>query len=578
MRERETCQVDCLGGIDALGRQLPSREEAGPLRPDRYVGLFYFLWLGQHGTQGPYDNSKIVSKWPEAVQDPEHPAWGPVQAFHFWGEPLYGYYQGDDEWVLRKHVQLLTAAGVDFLVFDTTNSSTYKNVYDKLFRILDEIDSQGFRVPRFVFYTNTESGERIGEVYNDIYKADRYSHLWFRLDGKPLMIGNPEECSKEVRDFFTFRLNQWPNEEAKINGFPWIEFERPQRVFYNSRGEKEVISVSVAQHPSIAMSDTPFYGYGDNWGRGYSDGAEPGAADSLEAINRGDNVTEQWEFALAEDPRIVFVTGWNEWIAMRFAGTPERPVLFVDQATLNFSRDIEPMKGGYNDNYYMQLISFIRRFKGVAEPPAASCLLTNPIPILPEFGIWDEIAAAVYRDFAGDTVARNHPGYGDLLYTNATGRNDIVECKAAHTDDELYYYVRTEAPLSPYMDPHWMMLLIRVAERDAEHWEGYHFIVNRPVRDDSVTLLERCCGGWSWENVSEIEYAAKGNELHVKLPREALGLSGRHIEYELEFKWVDNMPSGGNVMDFYQYGDTAPEGRLNYKYTIRAEKNAVDGE
>ena len=329
MRQASFNPYDHCGGIDALGRKLPSKEEAGPVRENRFVGLFYFLWLGQHGTAGPHDNTEITKRWPEAVRDPNHPAWGAAEAFHFWGEPLYGYYLNDDEWVLRKHVQLLTAAGVDFLVFDTTNAVTYKNVYDRLFRILDEVASQGFKVPQFAFYTNTNSGGTIAEIYEDVYKPGRYRNLWFHWRGKPLVIGDPESCTEEQRAFFTFRLNQWPNEEAKTNGFPWIEFQRPQRVFYNDEGEKEVISVSVAQHPSIAMSDTPFYGYGDNWGRGYSD-ADRAAAFSEEAILGGANVAEQWEFALAEDPNIVFVTGWNEWIAMRLSGPAERPVLFVD--------------------------------------------------------------------------------------------------------------------------------------------------------------------------------------------------------------------------------------------------------
>lgn len=84
--------ADQWGGIDGLGRELPTRAETGPTREGRYVGLFYFLWLGQQGTSGPFDNSEILARYPEAVRDPAHPAWGPENAFHFWGEPLYGYY------------------------------------------------------------------------------------------------------------------------------------------------------------------------------------------------------------------------------------------------------------------------------------------------------------------------------------------------------------------------------------------------------------------------------------------------------------------------------------------------------
>jgi hypothetical protein len=106
-------QQDWTSAVDAFERALPSslqvpaREE----RSNRFIGIFYFLWLGQHGVDGPYDNTKILEQAPEAVTDPAHPLWGPQEAFHFWGEPLYGYYLNDDAWVLRKHVQLLTSAG-----------------------------------------------------------------------------------------------------------------------------------------------------------------------------------------------------------------------------------------------------------------------------------------------------------------------------------------------------------------------------------------------------------------------------------------------------------------------------------
>ncbi|XID90170.1 hypothetical protein ACF3MZ_16585 [Paenibacillaceae bacterium WGS1546] len=569
MRNNGGYRFESCGGVDALGRILPSRKEVGPPRKDRYVGLFYFLWLGQHGTEGPHDNTRIAAESPEAVRDSGHPAWGPAEAYHFWGEPLYGYYLNDDEWVLRKHVQLLTAAGVDFLVFDTTNAVTYKNVYDRLFRILDEIGSQGFDVPRFAFYTNTESGRTVAEIYEDVYKAGRYRHLWFHWKGKPLIIGDPDQCAEEHRSFFTFRLNQWPNEAAKTNGFPWIEFQRPQRVFYNDEGEKETISVSVAQHPSVAMSDTPFYGYGDNWGRGFQANASHEEACSEEAIARGANVEEQWAFALAEDPSVVFVTGWNEWIAMRLRGPAERPVLFVDQATLNFSRDIEPMKGGYGDNYYMQLIANIRRFKGLPDDTAASFRLPKAIPIGPDFAPWAAVSAE-YADFRGKTRPRNHPGYGGLHYANDTGRNELVAFKTAHSDDKVYFYAGTAADLVPGQgDDPWMMLLIRVEGREDTGWEGFHYVVNRRT-GNGAAMLERSLGGWRWEPVAEVRQAAKGNELHLEIPRACLGLSKAARERRLAFKWADHMKNEGDAMDFYQFGDVAPIGRLHYVYSIPA--------
>ena len=61
------------------------------------VGLFYFLWHGEHGKDGPWDISKILAADPEAGKKPNGPMWGPWGANHHWGEALYGYYCADDE-------------------------------------------------------------------------------------------------------------------------------------------------------------------------------------------------------------------------------------------------------------------------------------------------------------------------------------------------------------------------------------------------------------------------------------------------------------------------------------------------
>lgn len=97
------------GGVDDLGRTLAGSSEVGETKQDRQVGIFYFLWMGEHGTGGPYDNSAIVEASPDAIESESN--WlkaggGPVGAHHFWGEPLFGYYLASDEWVMRKHLQV----------------------------------------------------------------------------------------------------------------------------------------------------------------------------------------------------------------------------------------------------------------------------------------------------------------------------------------------------------------------------------------------------------------------------------------------------------------------------------------
>lgn len=54
----------------------------------------------------------------------------PLGQYHFWGEPLYGYYNSLDPWVIRRHVELFISAGIDCLVFDATNAHCYFSVVD----------------------------------------------------------------------------------------------------------------------------------------------------------------------------------------------------------------------------------------------------------------------------------------------------------------------------------------------------------------------------------------------------------------------------------------------------------------
>ena len=221
------------GGVDDLGRVL-STDKTVPLpRANRRVGIFYYPAPGNHGLKGPYDNSKIVAAHPDATKSEE--AWlaaggGAPHVDHHWGEPLFGYYTMNDEWVVRKHMQMLTDAGVDYLIFDTTNAVTYDGTIRKILEVLDEFYKQGIEnVPKVAYYTNSESGRTINHIYHNIYqKFPVYSHLWFCWDGKPLIIGHPDdpELEEEAKAFFRIKISYWPTEKRSSDDqWPWVEFE-----------------------------------------------------------------------------------------------------------------------------------------------------------------------------------------------------------------------------------------------------------------------------------------------------------------------------------------------------------------
>ncbi len=523
--------------IDNLHRKLP---EPTCTRPNHLVGLFYFLWLGEHGRHKPYDITKILAEDPKAGDKPDSPIWGGIGTYHHWGEPFYGYYYSDDEWVIRRHMKLLTQAGVDFLFFDTTNAVIYEKNVKLVMQVLEEYTKRGLAAPKVMFYTNTASGQTVQKIYDAIYKPGYCPDTWFTYEGKPVIIAVPEECSPETRAFFNIKLSQWPNEADKAGGWPWMDFVKPQRAFPNLRGEPEVINVSVAQHPQLRFGDSAMYGEGGNCGRSFHGGREDLHEGSY---LYGYNLAEQFDRALEADVPVTLVTGWNEWIAGYWPGIPERPVMFVDCATCEYSRDIEMMRDGYFDNYYMQLCAYVRRLKGM-----------EPIPV------YQTGEVAVYGGYGDGSMDRCHPGYG-TTYENRTGRYSLSHMKVSHKADCLTVEVQTKEKID-LADIEGTFLRLYVTATDKDSW-GYDRVL--------CPMADGICAVYHVKNgVQPATLAGKGtcvvtdNKAVVTIPLAALGVT--ETTFRLQLKVADARVEITKVEDFYDTGDSLPLGRGDVVY------------
>ncbi|NLD61624.1 hypothetical protein GX645_04145 [Candidatus Sumerlaeota bacterium] len=550
--------------MDDLGRKLPTASESKTIAFDgkHYVGMFYFLWMGEHGTDGPYDITKIVEANPTAVNNANHSAWGPMNAFHFWGEPLYDYYFSSDVWVMRKHIEELTNANVDFLYIDVTNAYTYLSNAYWLMSTINDFLQQGWDAPKIVFYTNTNSAYVADQLYQYIYQRNIFPDTWFKINGKPVIVADPTSMSQEQKSYFEIRKPQWPNETAKNNAWPWMDFTRPQRVFYNASGTGEAISVSVAQHAgTIRFSDSAFYGNRTNRGRSWHNNTHGVTNDSY--LN-GYNFAEQWTRAISVNVPYVLVTGWNEWVAQRFTYA-NGVVTFVDCASTEYSRDIEMTKGKYFDNYYMQLISSIRKYKGAPETVKQNERKT--IDLNGSFDQWDSVAVA-YNDFMGDTMPRNAQGWGNRTLTNNTGRNDIALAKVAHDLQNLYFYVETTGTITtPDSASSWMQLFLDTDENN-QGWYGYDYIANYQWKSAGKTTLAKATSldnAYQFIVVADLDYKIQDNKMMIKVPLEQLGLANA-TTLKFEFKWGDSTSTLDTMEKMYTDGDTAPIGRLNFSF------------
>ena len=552
------CFAQPLAGTDDLGRTIPQNDVVGNPKTNRQVAMFYFLWHDVAPGKS-WDLHEIVSKHPEVLNDFDNPYWGVFGkdvGMYYWGQPIYGYYKADDYWVQLRSIQLLTDAGVDVLVIDATNRLTYAKQADVLMKAMDAVRAQGKNPPKIAFYTNTQSGETMQEAYDNFYKKGApYSHpeCWFLLDGKPLILGiSAEAKGKDFENFFTYRESQWPTEGQKTNGWPWIEFNRPQKVYTNSKGEKEIVNVSVSQHPNptAGMGGSAFYGNKDNWGRSYHNGS-PGNPEK--DLPFGYNVQEQWDFALKQNTPFIYVTGWNEWIAGKFPSHDNNPEhsWFCDQASPEYSRDIEPsLTANLKDNYYMQLVSNIRKYKGVeANATLGGSKTINSL------GDWASIKTT-YRDYTGDTQPRNHSGAQTdpvTVYANNTGRNDFDILKVTNDEANVYFYAKTIADITAESGDKWMRLYIDTDRNPATGWKGYDY---RIVKGKA---LQKYSSG-SWKDYKNVKSIVSGKEMMVTVPKN--GVFKQRLNFE--FKWSDNMQNDNDPLDWYVNGDAAPGGRFNF--------------
>lgn len=578
---------DSWAATDALGRKVRSYADAPAKRDGKFVAMFYWTWhQGNDDTTYRVKNiSEIIHNNPEALKDYNHPAWGDKKpGFFFWEQPLFGYYKTTDKWVLRKHAELLADAGIDAVFFDCTNgSNVWEDSYNALLETWDQAQKDGVNVPKIAFILNfgpaPTAREALHKLYGNLYKPGKYSNLWFVWKGKPCIMAYPEaldnsSLDREIAEFFTFRPGQpdYVDGPTRNDQWGWLE-NYPQHGYVATEGSDgkvsyEEVTVGIAQNTSPdRKGHCGAFNVKDSQGRSFSvrNGFDPRPDGYL----YGWNFSEQWDRAYELDPELVFVTGWNEYIAgmwLPVHGWQGDPFSFVDQFDWDHSRDIEPNKGwgDKGDVYYLQLVDRVRKFKGMT--PSASASAEKTIS-LKNVNDWNDVEP-YFSSYKGNTMHRSARGRYDCFYVNTSGRNDIVGAKVARDENNIWFYVETAGSLSPQSDPHWMQLLIDVDRDKSTGWNGYDFIINRVSPEKGKAVLERNVQGiWMWEESSKCEFRTYGDKLVIKIPRKDLGLSSGPLDFE--FKWNDNMQEEGNIMDFYVNGDTAPGGRFNYVYSVK---------
>ena len=558
---------------DDLDRTTPEHQKTGDPKENKYVGVFYFIchvggWPIIDHTQLYQERGLDGLK--QFLSTKEQISYG-----NYWSEPYFGYYIDVDEWVLRKHAQMLCDAGVDFIFVDISNAETYKSAHTKLFETWYQIRQEGGQTPQICFLTGDTEGrllDHLNILKTTVYSNknfEKYKDLFFLWEGKPLIFGNAgrnlSEKEQKLLDQFTVRRCwAWKNTDGYWN---WLT-ESPQYEGRDANGIFEQMSVVMGHHASTSK------------GRSYtSAGGQPnnGKQDfefSSTTAKYGYCFDEQFQYAIEADPSVIMITGWNEWIAgcqsaddaATMANTQVNNYMFVDAFNTEFSRDGEPMKIrdglGFGDNYYYQMVNYIRLFKGTNEMKKAEGRAT--IDINGGLQQWDNIYPE-YTDTAGDTAPRSELSFdSSFKYVNNTGRNDIATAKVAQDDANFYFLVQTVKDIILDDGENWMNLYLDIDQNSKTGWEGYDYVINRSRSDGKMTVQRFVDNSWQFENTGEAEYSLRGNTIMLRLPKSVVNTKVKYLSFD--FKWADHSTVDGNVMEFMDLGDAAPNSRFNFRF------------
>ena len=187
--------MNSLVGVDALGRTFSTMAKQN----GKQVGMFFAGGFSGEYAAGNYDCTKILAmeNGLKLLTDPKSydPEISPVWQPHWWSEPIWGYYNQLDTWVVYRQLQMLAMANVDYICFDVTNTlndwyadfTKSTNSFGVFMRAVIDLKKQGCDMPEVMFMTHSHSIETVKFLYKNLYKKGLYKDAWYYYNGKPLI-------------------------------------------------------------------------------------------------------------------------------------------------------------------------------------------------------------------------------------------------------------------------------------------------------------------------------------------------------------------------------------------------------
>ncbi len=327
------------------------------------VGIFYTIWFDFWDlASNNFSSSHTLGNYAYGDVYNTTSNMGPKNSFNYWGEPALGYYTSSNTEVIKTHMRQLKSAGIDFIFVDLTNLADKNTVSDKVYyenytwkyqvnrpfmallNTMNEMIEDGEDVPKVVPWIGAFNGSNyvVNRIYDEFYSSGNYDNLWLYYDDKPFIMTTEFLNNEDSR--FTYRKT-WAlyNSNSKIKNSEWTWREKDNLVYgKDSNGKMEAMSVNTAV--STYYMSVPDY---------------------VLSRNKGKTFYNQWKNVYDKHPKITLVGTWNEWGAQRLTDENAecKDKCFTDQYNQEYSNDIEPMKGGHGDLYYVWLKQYVNAYK-----------------------------------------------------------------------------------------------------------------------------------------------------------------------------------------------------------------------